>query len=73
MMIEELEHLKGIENVPNISLVNNSIELFAALNRLSTSRNLVQDNSELDYFVNWDSKSFPQKFIEAIEEIAKPV
>ena len=73
MMIEELEHLKGIENVQNISLVNNSIELFAALNRLSTSRNLVQDNSELDYFVNWDSKSFPQKFIEAIEEIAKPV
>jgi hypothetical protein len=54
-------------------LVNNNIELFAALNRLSTSRNLVQDNSELDYFVNWDSKSFPQKFIEAIEEIAKPV
>ena len=73
MMIRELEHLNGIEEVQNISLVNNGIELFEALNRLSTSRNLVQDNSELDYFVNWESKSFPQKFIEAIEEIAKPV
>ena len=73
MMIKELEHLKGIENVHNISLVNNSNELFAALNRLSTSRNLVQDNAELNYFVNWESKSFPQKFIEAIDDIAKPV
>ena len=73
MMIEELEHLKGIEEVQNISLVNNSIELFAALNRLSKSKNLIQDNSALDYFVNWESKSFPQKIIEAIEEIAKPV
>ena len=73
MMIEELEHLKGIENVQNISLVNNSIELFATLTRLSTSSNLVQDNSELNHFVNWESKSFPQKFIETIEEIAKPV
>lgn len=73
MMIEELEHLKGIENVQNISLVNNSIELFATLTRLSTSSNLVQDNSELNHFVNWESKSFLQKFIETIEEIAKPV
>ena len=73
MMIRELEHLKGIEEVQNISLVNNSIQLFAALNRLSKSRSLVQDNSELNYFVNWESKSFPKKFIEAIEEIAKPI
>jgi hypothetical protein len=68
MMIGELEHLKGIENVQNISLVNSSIELFAALNRLSTSRNLVQDNSGLDYYINWDSKSFTQKLLEAVEE-----
>jgi len=72
-MIKELEHLKGIERVKNISLVKSSIELFDALTRLSTSSNLVQDNSELDYFINWESKSFPQKFMEAIEEIAKPV
>lgn len=73
VMIKELEHLKGIEKVPNITLVNSSLELFDALNKLSISSNLVQDNSELDYFINWDSKSFSQKFIEAIEEIAKPV
>jgi len=73
VMIKELEHLKGIENVQSLSLVNSSAELFDALNRLSTSFNLVQDNSKLDYFVNWESKSFPHKFIDAIEEIAKPV
>lgn len=73
VMIKELEHLKDIEKVQNISLVESSIELFDALNRLSTSSNLVPNNSELDYFINWESKSFPQKFIEAIEEIAKPV
>jgi hypothetical protein len=73
VMLKELEHLKGIEKVQNISIVYSSRELFDALNRLSTSSNLVQDNSELNYFINWESKSFPQKFIEAIEEIAKPV
>ena len=73
MMIKELEHLKGVENICNISLVNNSNELFAALNRLFMSRNLVQNNSELNYYINWEFKSFPQKFIEAIEETAKPV
>jgi hypothetical protein len=73
VMLKELEHLKGIEKVQNISIVNSSKELFDALNRLSTSSNLVQDNSELNYFINWESKSFPQKFTEAIEEIAKPV
>lgn len=73
MMIEELEHLKGIESVHNISLVNNSTELFATLTKLSENSNLLQVNSVLNYFVNWDSKSFTQKFIDAIEEIAKPV
>ena len=72
-MIEELEHLKGMENVHNISLVKNSNELFATLTTLSASSNLVQDNSELNHFVNWESKSFTQKFIEAIEEIVKLV
>lgn len=72
-MIEELEHLKGIENIHNISLVKNSNELFATLTTLSASSNLVQDNSELNHFVNWESKSFTQKFIEAIEEIVKLV
>jgi len=73
MMIEELEHLKGIENLHNIFLVNNGIELFATLSKLSASSNFFQDNAELNYFVNWDSRSFTQKFIYAIEEIAKPV
>ena len=68
MMIEELEHLKGIENLHNIFLVNNSIELFATLTKLSASSNFFQDNAELNYFVNWDSRSFTQKFIEAVEE-----
>ena len=72
-MIEELEHLKGMENVHNISLVKNSNELFATLTTLSASSNLVQDNSKLNHFVNWESKSFTQKFIEAIEEIVKQV
>lgn len=72
-MIEELEHLKGIENVHSISLVKNSNELFATLTALSAGSNLVQDNSELNHFVNWESKSFTQKFIEAIEEIVKLV
>jgi hypothetical protein len=72
-MIEELEHLKGIENVNNIFLVKNSLELFTTLTRLNTSGDLVQDNSELNHFINWESKSFTQKFIEAVEEIAKPV
>jgi hypothetical protein len=73
MMIEELEHLKGIENVNNITLVKNSLELFTTLIRLNASGDLVQDNSELNHFINWESKSFTQKFIEAVEEIAKPV
>lgn len=73
MMIKELEHLKGIENVHNLFLVKNSIELFETLTRLSTSSNLVQDNSKLNYYVNWGSKSFTQKLIEAIEEITKTV
>ena len=73
MMVKELEHLKGIENVHNLFLVKNSIELFETLTRLSTSSNLVQDNSKLNYYVNWGSKSFTQKLIEAIEDIAKPV
>ena len=73
MMIKELEHLKGIENVHNLFLVKNSIELFETLTRLSTSSNLVQDNSELNYYVNWGSKSFTQKLIEAIEDITKTV
>ena len=68
IMIKELEHLKGIENVHHISVVNNEIELFATLNRLSTSSNLAQDNSELNYFINWEAKSFTQKFLEVIEE-----
>jgi hypothetical protein len=73
MMIEELEHLKGIENVNNITLVKNSLELFTTLIRLNASGDLVQDNTELNHFINWESKSFTQKFIEAVEEIAKPV
>jgi len=73
MMIKELEHLKGIEKVNNISLVKSSLELFTTLTRLITSGDLVQDNSELNHFINWESKSFTQKFIEAVEEIAKPV
>jgi hypothetical protein len=68
MMIKELEHLKGIENLHNIFLVNNSIELFATLIKLSASSNWFRDNSELNYFVNWDSRSFTQKFKEAVEE-----
>ena len=71
IMIKELEHLKGIENVHNLFLVKNSIELFETLTRLSTSSNLVQDKSKLNYYVNWGSKSFTQKLIEAIEEITK--
>jgi len=73
MMICELEHLKGMENLQNIFLVNNTNELFAALNRLSTIRNLVKNDPNLNYLVNWESTSFSQKFIEAIEDIVKPV
>jgi hypothetical protein len=54
-------------------LVKNSLELFTTLIRLNASGDLVQDNSELNHFINWESKSFTQKFIEAVEEIAKPV
>ena len=68
MMIEELEHLRGIGNVHNIFLVKNSIELFATLTRLVTSSSLDQQNSELNYYVNWESKSFTHKFVKAIED-----
>jgi hypothetical protein len=68
MMIEELEHLRGIGNVHNIFLVKNSIELIATLTRLVTSSSLYQQNSELNYYVNWESKSFTQKFVKAIED-----
>jgi hypothetical protein len=68
LMIEELEHLKGINNLDNIFLVHNRNDLFATLTKLTTSSNLFPDNSELNYFVNWDSKTFMQKFIEAVEE-----
>ena len=73
MMICELEHLRGVKNLQNIFLVNNITELFAALKRLTTSRNLVKNDPKLNYLVNWESTSFSQKFIEAIEEIAKPI
>jgi hypothetical protein len=73
MMICELEHLKGVKNLQNIFLVNNITELFAALKRLTTARNLVKNDPKLNYLVNWESTSFSQKFIEAIEEIAKPI
>jgi hypothetical protein len=68
LMIEELEHLKGINNLDNIFLVHNRNDLFATLTKLTASSSLFPDNSELNYFVNWDSKTFMQKFIEAVEE-----
>lgn len=67
-MLQELEHLKGIEKLPGVLVANNNQDLLENIDFLTKHTINSQDNSILKYYVNWERDNFSKKFIEAIEE-----
>jgi hypothetical protein len=68
-MLKELEHFKGIGEVDNTYIVNTPDELIKQLDLQLQDKSVIQTHPKgLEYYVSWQSESFSERLIKAIDK-----
>jgi hypothetical protein len=68
-LMNSLAHLKDIENLPGVFIVNSPSEFKDQLSNLLEQDLRIAPTQHLDYFVNWSQKSFLENLTDLILDI----
>ena len=68
-LMNSLAHLKDIENLPGVFIVNSPSEFIDQLSNLLEQDLRIAPTQHLDYFVNWSQKSFLENLTDLILDI----